>query len=221
MRFRGGAGTPTQTMDRHPAEMQNEFEMPSLASAHRGYEYQDLRVAARLVDIMLDTIARVFVDKKLVPDDMFDDLTTVDKTGRRERTQFKHTDNADQELTLATFAGDVRRVRLDRVVSAALARSLRRRKFTEENVAFSVGLRVRKCPEIRNHAENMLFRATCGRVAPSRYFLRRRLLAETDRATGTSDFPSASYCRTRLRPTAACYRSSPKLIPTPVLFSPE
>ena len=61
-----------------------------------------------------------------------------------------------------------------------LARSLRRRKLTEENVAFSVGFRVRKCPEIRNHAENMLFRATCGRVAPSRYFLRRRLLASVD-----------------------------------------
>ena len=93
----------------------------ALVSAHRGYEYQDLLVAARLVDVMLGTIVKIHVDKKLVPDDRFDDLTTVDATGFRERTQVKHTDNADQALTLATFTNDARRLCLDRVILAALA----------------------------------------------------------------------------------------------------
>ena len=93
----------------------------ALTSAHRGYEYQDLLVAARLIDVMLGSIEKIHVDEKLVPDDRFDDLTTVDKSGRRERIQVKHTENADQALTLATFTNDARSLRLDRVISAALA----------------------------------------------------------------------------------------------------
>lgn len=93
----------------------------TLTAAHRGYEYQDLMVAARLVDMMLGTVEEVHVDEKLVPDDRFDDLTTVDPTGNRERTQFKHTGNEDQPLTLATFTTDARSLRLDRLVAAALA----------------------------------------------------------------------------------------------------
>ena len=94
--------------------------MTALTSAHRGYEYQDLMVAVRLVDVLLDSIVEIRVDEKLVPDDRFDDLTTVDQTGHRVRTQFKYTDNADQALTLATFTNDARSLRLDRIVSAAL-----------------------------------------------------------------------------------------------------
>ena len=90
-----------------------------LTHAHRGYEYQDLLVAARLVDVMLGSVT-VHVDKKLVPDDRFDDLTTVDAMGLRERTQIKYTDNADQSLTLATFTTDTRSLRLNRVISTAL-----------------------------------------------------------------------------------------------------
>ena len=93
----------------------------ALAPAHRGYEYQDLLVAMRLIDVMLGTIVEIDVDEKLVPDDRFDDLTTVDETGFRERTQVKHTDNTDQALTLATFTNDARRLRLDHVISAAIA----------------------------------------------------------------------------------------------------
>jgi len=95
--------------------------MPNLTAAHRGYEYQDLLVAARLVDMMLGTIVKVHVDEKLLPDDRFDDLTTIDATAHRERTQFKHTENEDQPLTLATFASDARSLRLDRLVATALA----------------------------------------------------------------------------------------------------
>lgn len=78
-------------------------------------------VAARLIDVMLGSVVKIRVDEKLVPDDRFDDLTTVDETGRRERTQVKHTDNADQPLTLATFTSDARSLRLDRVIKVALA----------------------------------------------------------------------------------------------------
>ena len=93
----------------------------TLASAHRGYEYQGLLVALRLVDVMLGSIEQIRIDEKLVPNDRFDDLTTVDATGRRERIQVKHTDNDDQSLTLATFTNDGRGLRLDRLISAALA----------------------------------------------------------------------------------------------------
>ena len=92
-----------------------------LASAHQGYEYQDLLVAARLVDVMLESIVKIHIDERMVQDDRFDDLTTIDESGCRERIQVKHTDNADRALTLATFTHDARRLRLDRVVSAALA----------------------------------------------------------------------------------------------------
>ncbi|MGH9821633.1 MAG: AAA family ATPase [Blastocatellia bacterium] len=95
--------------------------MPNLTAAHRGYEYQDLLAAARLVDMMLGTIVTVHVDEKLLPDDRFDDLTTIDATAHRERTQFKHTENEDQPLTLATFASDARSLRLDRLIAIALA----------------------------------------------------------------------------------------------------
>ncbi len=70
---------------------------------------------------MLGSIVKIRVDEKLVPDDRFDDLTTVDEAGRRERTQVKHRDNADQPLTLATFTSDARSLRLDRVIKVALA----------------------------------------------------------------------------------------------------
>lgn len=95
--------------------------MPDLTAAHRGYEYQDLLTATRLVDVILGSIVETRVDEKLVPDDRFDDLTTLDESGYRERTQIKHRDNADQPLTLATFTSDARGLRLDHLVVAALA----------------------------------------------------------------------------------------------------
>jgi PadR family transcriptional regulator len=73
--------------------------MASLTAAHRGYEYQDLLVACRLVDMLLGTVVQVHVDEKLTVDDRFDDLSTIDVDGHRERTQFKHTENADRPLS--------------------------------------------------------------------------------------------------------------------------
>jgi hypothetical protein len=95
--------------------------MTDLTAAHRGYEYQDLLAACRLVDVLLGSVVSVHVDEKLVVGDRFDDLTTVDTASRRDRTQFKHKDNDDRPLTLATFTTDARSLRLDRLVAAAVA----------------------------------------------------------------------------------------------------
>lgn len=94
--------------------------MPGLTPAHRGYEYQDLMTACRLVDVALGEKQTVLVDEKLFTGDRFDDLTTSDPSGR-ERTQFKHTDADGRALTLATFTGDRRDLRLDKLVLAAAA----------------------------------------------------------------------------------------------------
>ncbi|MEX5710573.1 AAA family ATPase [Parafrankia sp. FMc6] len=77
--------------------------------------------AARLVDLVLGTVIVAEVDVKQVVDDRFDDLTVVTAGGRRERVQFKHTDNDDKPLTTATFTSDSRDLRLDRLVAAAVA----------------------------------------------------------------------------------------------------
>ncbi len=57
--------------------------MASLIAAHRGYEYQDLLVACRLVDVLLSGVVQVHVDEKLTENDTFDDLSTIDVDGRR------------------------------------------------------------------------------------------------------------------------------------------
>ena len=93
----------------------------ALSRAHRGYEYQDLLVAVRLIDRMLGSIVNVCVDKKLVPNDIFDDLTTVDHAGCRERTQIKYTDKVNQALSTKTFTQKNRGLRLDRIISSVLA----------------------------------------------------------------------------------------------------
>ena len=95
--------------------------MPSLQAAHRGYEYQDLLSASRLVDLVLGAVSAAHVDVKQVGDDRFDDLTVITTDGRRERTQFKHTDNDDKPLAVETFTTDGRDLRLDRLVAAAVA----------------------------------------------------------------------------------------------------
>jgi hypothetical protein len=49
--------------------------MTSLTAAHRGYEYQDLLVAYRLVDMVLGSVVQAHVDEKLIVGDRFDDLS--------------------------------------------------------------------------------------------------------------------------------------------------
>ena len=92
-----------------------------LRAAHKGYEYQDLLAAMRLVDLLLGTADRIYVDEKLVPDDRFDDLTTSWASGLWERCQFKFSDNAGRPLPLATFTSDARNCKLDRLVLSAIA----------------------------------------------------------------------------------------------------
>lgn len=94
--------------------------MPNLEAAHRGYEYQDLLTACRLVDLLLGVVVEVNVDKKSVIGDRFDDLTTVHADGSRERVQFKHTDNDDRPLTAASFTNDSRSLHLGRLFAAML-----------------------------------------------------------------------------------------------------
>ncbi len=95
--------------------------MASLTAAHRGYEYQDLLVACRLVDMLLGSVIWASVDEKLTVGDRFDDLSTIDLDGRRVRTQFKHTGNADRPLSLETFTAEARGLRLDFVIASILA----------------------------------------------------------------------------------------------------
>ena len=95
--------------------------MNSLTAAHRGYEYQDLLVACRLVDMLLGSVVEARVDQKLVGGDVFDDLTTAGADGARERVQFKHTDRNDRPLTTGSFTSGERHLRLDKVFAAMLA----------------------------------------------------------------------------------------------------
>jgi AAA ATPase-like protein len=92
----------------------------SLRAAHQGYEYQDLLVAYRFVDVLLGSIVETRVDLKLFADDRFDDLTTIDREGNRERVQFKHTESPDRPLSLRTFTSEDRSLRLDRVIASIL-----------------------------------------------------------------------------------------------------
>jgi hypothetical protein len=91
-----------------------------LAPAHRGYDYQDLLVACRFVDVLLGSVREARCDEKFFDDDRFDDLTTVDLDGIRERVQFKHTDDDDRPLSLDTFTKDQRGLRLDRLFDSML-----------------------------------------------------------------------------------------------------
>lgn len=95
--------------------------MADLTPAHRGYEYQDLLAACRLVGMLLDTVTEAYVDKKLVQNDRFDDLTVRGATGCWERCQLKHTDAGDSPLKLRTFTTEARSLQLDRLVAAAVA----------------------------------------------------------------------------------------------------
>ncbi|MFG3261802.1 AAA family ATPase [Streptomyces bobili] len=101
-------------------KVENVADMSDLTAAHRGYEYQDLMEAGRVVDLLLGGIVRVHVDEKLVTDDRFDDLTVINADGSRERIQFKHSDEEDP-LGYTTFTTDDRGLRLDRLVAAAVA----------------------------------------------------------------------------------------------------
>lgn len=91
----------------------------NLTEAHKGYEYQDLMAAIRLVDSLLGTVARVDVDRKLHSDDVFDDLTVETGLLQRDRTQFKHT-STPRAADIQLFSTNTHNLRLDRVVRSIL-----------------------------------------------------------------------------------------------------
>ncbi len=82
-----------------------------------GYGNQDLLTAIRLVDVVLGRAMTVVVDTKLFKGNLFDDLTSAWRTGSRERLQIKHTAD-ERELTLDSFTGDRRGLRLDKVIAS-------------------------------------------------------------------------------------------------------
>lgn len=92
----------------------------TLDAAHRGYDYQDLLTAIRLVDVLIGRLQITHVDEKLFPGDLFDDLTVLDTQGNRERFQFKHRD-VPTHLPLNTFTTQGRDLKLDAVLACVLA----------------------------------------------------------------------------------------------------
>jgi len=92
----------------------------TLDAAHRGYDYQDLLTAIRLVDVLIGRLQITHVDEKLFDGDLFDDLTAVDLQGNRERFQFKHRD-APTHLPLSTFTSQARDLKLDSILACIIA----------------------------------------------------------------------------------------------------
>jgi hypothetical protein len=70
--------------------------------------------------MLLQTVATVFIDAKLVQDDRFDDLTAVWSNGLRERVQFKH-QAEPRPLTVDSFTGDSRGLLLTSLIASAIA----------------------------------------------------------------------------------------------------
>lgn len=91
-----------------------------LEAAHRGYAYQDLLVATRITDVLLGEIVTATVDKKLVSDDRFDDLTTINLNGGRERAQIKDIGTVIP-LAISSFTTEQRNLKLDALVASAVA----------------------------------------------------------------------------------------------------
>lgn len=95
------------------------MSLSPLDAAHRGYDYQDLLSALRLIDVLLGRLQVTNVDEKLFDGDLFDDLTTLDAENRRERFQFKHRD-APTSLSLSLLTTQDRDLKLDAVLACAL-----------------------------------------------------------------------------------------------------
>jgi hypothetical protein len=91
----------------------------TLEAAHRGYEYQDLLTAMRMVDMLLGRLRVTHVDEKLFSGDLFDDLTTIDNHDLRERFQFKHRD-VPCNLPIDVLTTPRRDLKLDAVLASAL-----------------------------------------------------------------------------------------------------
>src|SRR5208282_110458 len=87
----------------------------NLQPTHRGYRYQDIATAYVLVESLLRRYDLITVDRKQVQDDRLDDLEIRDSS-RRVRRQFKSSENPDRRLSVADFATDSSKLRMDRLV---------------------------------------------------------------------------------------------------------
>lgn len=108
----------------------------ALDKAHKGYEYQDLFTAVRLVDVLLQRVAELEVDQKLFTDDILDDLTTSWADGSRIRQQLKHSDSPSPftEKVLTTQDKDCR---LDDLIFSAVTDEQQIAKKTEYRLLVS------------------------------------------------------------------------------------
>ncbi|HET7550616.1 MAG TPA: AAA family ATPase [Gemmatimonadaceae bacterium] len=86
-----------------------------LSSAHRGYAYQDLATAIALAQALVADGESVTVDRKLVTDDRFDDLSVRDSRGWLRR-QLKWSEPGARALKQGDFTRKQSALRIDQLV---------------------------------------------------------------------------------------------------------
>lgn len=87
----------------------------NLGAAHRGYLYQDVTTAFAFAQALATAEDSVTVDRKLVPGDIFDDLTVRNPSGTVRR-QLKWSNEGTRQLILRDFVHDGSGVRIDKLV---------------------------------------------------------------------------------------------------------
>jgi len=106
-----------------------------LTPAHRGYAYQDLVVALRLLDLLTGRAASVQVEDMHAVEDRFDDAKVTDASGLCTGIQIKHS-TVDRQVERATFATNRRGLRLDNLVLGMLR--VREAATTQTDFAFQI-----------------------------------------------------------------------------------
>ena len=86
-----------------------------LGAAHRGYAYQDIATAYFMGERLAERHGSVMVDRKVVYDDRFDDLTVQSSRGTLRR-QFKHADSRERAFQVSDITTDSSRIRIDRLI---------------------------------------------------------------------------------------------------------
>jgi hypothetical protein len=87
----------------------------SLSPAHKGYDYQDQATSFFLARSLIDRFDEIVVDRKVVEDDRFDDLS-VRQNAKEIRRQFKSSDNPTRLFALTDLVTTKTRSRIDDLV---------------------------------------------------------------------------------------------------------
>lgn len=95
-----------------------------LGKAHRGYIYQDIATAYFMASCLVEQSGTLIVDRKLVDDDRFDDLSIQNERGFVRR-QFKRSDNENRPLSHQDFTQEKHNLRLDNLILTHLRMSTR------------------------------------------------------------------------------------------------